>query len=292
MTYELGGRSEWQTLTPEDRSAVFYVPLSGSASAQWDITEQHQLSVVFTHSQRAPQIQELFTDGFHDATHSYELGNAHLSKELSNNIDLSYRFKADWMTADLTVFHNAVSAYIYQQRDALLFNAATEQFVSTCPPNTDCFPLLTTQQAAASFQGFEAQAVLPLLENNSGVLDLTLFSDVTRGTFDQGGNVPRMPPLRYGMQLTYDQDKWSTNLRLTRGEAQTYAGEHDTNTAAYVLLNLGAQYRLGSYHDADVLLFANAKNLLDENIRNSTSYLRNFAPEPGRGAELGIRVSY
>jgi iron complex outermembrane receptor protein len=32
--------------------------------------------------------------------------------------------------------------------------------------------------------------------------------------------------------------------------------------------------------------------LFDDNIRNSTSYLRNFAPEPGRGAEIGVRIRY
>jgi len=40
------------------------------------------------------------------------------------------------------------------------------------------------------------------------------------------------------------------------------------------------------------MLFAKGNNLLDENIRNSTSYLRNFAPEAGSGAEIGFRVSY
>ncbi|MDA1342792.1 MAG: hypothetical protein O2966_02715 [Proteobacteria bacterium] len=45
-------------------------------------------------------------------------------------------------------------------------------------------------------------------------------------------------------------------------------------------------------HDAEILLFAKGKNLLDKNIRNSTSHLRNFAPEPGHSAEIGLRISY
>ena len=31
---------------------------------------------------------------------------------------------------------------------------------------------------------------------------------------------------------------------------------------------------------------------LNENIRNSASFLRNFSPEPGIGAEIGIRIKY
>jgi iron complex outermembrane recepter protein len=130
------------------------------------------------------------------------------------------------------------------------------------------------------------------MQNNYGAIDLTLFGDYTRGTFDQGGDVPRMPPLRYGFQLSYEKDEFSTNARLTRGEAQTNAGENETETDSYLLLNMGAQYRLADIHDAEILLFAKGKNLLNENIRSSTSYLRNFAPEPGRSAELGIRISY
>jgi iron complex outermembrane receptor protein len=101
-----------------------------------------------------------------------------------------------------------------------------------------------------------------------------------------------MPPLRYGLQLSYEKNNFSTNARLTRGEAQTNAGANETSSPSYLLLNLGTQYHIASIGDADIMLFANAKNLLNENIRNSTSYLRNFAPEAGRSAELGIRVSY
>jgi iron complex outermembrane recepter protein len=130
------------------------------------------------------------------------------------------------------------------------------------------------------------------MENNYGALDLTLFSDYTRGTFDNGGDVPRLPPLRYGFQLSYEKSDFSGNLRFTRAEAQNNPGQNDTSTPAYLLLNIQTQYRLTSFHDSEVLLFAKGKNLLDENIRNSTSYLRNFAPEPGRSAELGLRINF
>jgi iron complex outermembrane receptor protein len=289
-TYEFGARGEWQTLAPENRNSMTYKPISGSASALWNITNRHQASLAFTHSQRAPQIQELFTNGVHEATHSYELGNANLNKELSNNLDLGYRYNADWMTAELNLFHNWVGDYIYQQRNGSVFNKGSEEFEGVCTGT--CIPVLASRQTTATFKGFEAQTVFPLMQSRYGAVDLTLFGDYTRGTFEQGGNVPRMPPLRYGLQLSHEKNDWSANARLTRGEAQNYSGENDSNTPGYLLLNLGMQYRLANLGDSEMLLFAKAKNLLNENIRNSTSYLRNFAPEPGRSAELGIRVSY
>ena len=42
----------------------------------------------------------------------------------------------------------------------------------------------------------------------------------------------------------------------------------------------------------DVLMFAKGNNLLNQTIRNSTSFLRNFAPEPGRGVEVGVRIQF
>jgi iron complex outermembrane receptor protein len=152
--------------------------------------------------------------------------------------------------------------------------------------------VVTSSQADAIFKGYEAKLIFSVMENRFGLLDLTLFSDYTRGEFVQGGDVPRMPPLRYGLQLDHALDQWSSYLRLTRADSQPYAGDHETPTAGYLLLDIGTQYQVKAFQDAKLMVFAKGNNLLNENIRNSTSYLRNFAPEPGRGAEVGLRISY
>ena len=293
ITYELGLRGEWQGISPETTySSVSYVPLSGSVSALWDITKQHQLSLGVTQSQRAPQIQELFSNGVHEATMSYEKGDVNLQKEISYNLDIGYKFNTSWMTSELNLFNNWVNDYIYQQQDYQVYNEVIEDFQLICSDPGACVPVLQSAQANAIFRGFEAKTLFPLMQNHYGAIDLTLFGDYTRGTFDQGGNVPRMPPLRYGFELSYEKNDLTTQARLTRGEAQNDAGENQSNTPGYLLLNLGAQYQLATFHQSEVQLFATGKNMLNENIRNSTSYLRNFAPDPGRSAEIGIRVSY
>ncbi len=293
ITYELGLRGEWQGISPETTySSVSYVPLSGSVSALWDITKQHQLSLGVTQSQRAPQIQELFSNGVHEATMSYEKGDVNLQKEISYNLDIGYKFNTSWMTSELNLFNNWVNDYIYQQQDYQVFNEVIEDFQLICSDPGACVPVLQSAQANAIFRGFEAKTLFTIMQNHYGAVDLTLFGDYTRGTFEQGGNVPRMPPLRYGFELSYEKNDLTTQARLTRGEAQNDAGENQSNTPGYLLLNLGAQYQLATFHQSEVQLFAAGKNMLNENIRNSTSYLRNFAPDPGRSAEIGIRVSY
>jgi len=292
LTYGLGLRAEQQSISPQGLNVRTDTLMGGSASALWKINQQHQLSLAFTQSQRAPQVQELYVHGIHDATHSYEVGDPGLQKETSYNLDLGYRFENKWLKAELNLFHNWVSDYIYQQRTGVVFNQDTESFETLCANPGACLPVVKTRQGDAMFKGFEAKLVFPLMENHYGVADLTLFGDYTRGEFTSGGDVPRMPPLRYGFQLDYAKSEWSANLRLTRAEAQNHPGQNESSTPGYLLLGVGGQYQVQAFKQASLTVYARGSNLLNENVRNATSYLRNYAPEPGRGAELGLRISY
>ena len=286
VKYQLGLRVEQTDIDPDGFASLSYTPVSASASALWKLDDSNSLNLAVTRSSRAPTVQELLANGFHDATRSFEKGDINLKEETSYNLDLGYRFKSKWMRAEFDLFHNWAVDYIAQQRSG--------QFVDQDgnPCVVDCIPLVTATQNNATFKGYEAKLIFPMMENHYGFLDFTLFSDYTRGEFENGSDVPRMPPLRYGLQLDYGKDDLTSYLRFTRAERQTNPGDFETPTDGYFLLNVGAQYKIKAYKDAELMLFAKGNNLLDENIRNSTSYLRNFAPEAGRGAEIGFRVSY
>ena len=286
IKYQLGLRIEQTDIDPDGFSNLSYTPVSASVSALWKIDQRSSLNLAITRSSRAPNVQELLTDGFHDATRSYEKGDISLNKETSYNLDLGYRFRSDWLQVELDLFHNWASNYIAQQRSGLFVDE------DGAPCVVNCVPLVLTTQNDAIFKGFEAKLIFNLMENHYGFWDLTLFSDYTRGEFKNGSDVPRMPPLRYGMQLDYGKDDLSSYLRLTRAESQNHSGNFETSTDGYILLDVGAQYQINTYKNAELMLFAKGNNLLDKNIRNSTSYLRNFAPEAGRGAEVGLRISY
>ena len=285
---QLGWRVEDTTIAPEGVNNLNYLPVSASASSLWKINDQNSFNLAMTRSQRAPQVQELLANGYHDATRSFEVGNINLHEETSYNLDLGYKFNANGFRAELDLFHNWANDYIYQQRSGVFVTEDGD----VCPAHTPCSPVVESRQANATFMGYESKLIFPLMENHYGLVDLTLFSDYTRGQFVAGGDVPRMPPLRFGFQLDHNKGDWNSNLRLTRGEAQDHPGAFDTATAGYVQLNLSTQYLIKQIKDVDVMVFAKANNLLNENIRNSTSYLRNFAPEPGRGGEIGVRVNY
>ncbi|MDX8130098.1 TonB-dependent receptor [Methylomonas sp. OY6] len=286
VTYQLGTRVEQTDIRPDGFANLSYTPVSASASAVWKLDNRNSLNLAVTRSSRAPQVQELLSAGYHDATRSYDRGDLGLREETSYNLDLGYRFKTDWLRAEFDLFHNWASDYIFQQRSGEFVDQDGNPCVA------DCVPLVTSGQHDAIFKGYEAKLIMPMMENQVGLLEMTLFSDYTRGEFLNGSDVPRMPPLRYGLQLDFNRDKLSTYLRFTRAESQPHAGDFETSTAGYFLLNVGANYQVQAYKDAKLMVFAKGNNLLDQNIRNSTSYLRNFAPEAGRGAEVGFRVSY
>jgi iron complex outermembrane receptor protein len=288
VTYQLGARVEQADIRPENGPDFSYTPVSASASASWRIDDGNRLNLALTRSARAPQVQELLSDGFHHATRSFERGDPSLKEETSYNLDLGYRFNARWMRAEIDLFHNWAGDYIFQQRSGRF----VDKHGDPCEDAHECVPLATTGQGDAIFKGYEAKLIFPLMENRLGLLDLTLFSDYTRGEFVRGGDVPRMPPLRYGLQIDHTMNDWSSYLRLTRADEQPHGGDHETPTDGYLLLNVGTHYQVKDFRGAKLMVFAKGNNLLDENIRNATSYLRNFAPEPGRGAEVGLRVSY
>lgn len=282
IRYEFGLRVEPQTVTPTPLSGYFarsFVPVSSSASALWQADSANDVTLAITESQRGPQAQELYINGIHEATRAYEIGDPNLNIESSYNLETRWSFRQDWVTSQLNLFHNWYNGYIYNQYTG---------------EERSGLPVTQVSQGNAIFKGFEANLMFPILENRFGLVDLSLFSDYTRGTLinSGNGNVPRMPPLRYGLQLDHTLNKWSSYLRVTRGQAQNYAGQNETVTSGWVLMNVGIQYQAKQLDLVELLFFLKGNNLLDENIRNSTSYLKSYAPEPGRGVEVGFRLSY
>ncbi len=293
VTLEFGVRVEQQWIKPEGLRERSHTPVSASLSALWYVTDTDSLSLSFSRSQRAPDIQELFANGAHLATSSFELGDSSLNEETSHNIELGIRINRDWMQAELNLFQNWVDDYISQFNTGRFFDDSAGQIADNCP-TLDCLPVFQAVQRDAQLRGFEGQVTVPIWNFDSGTLETRLFADFVRAEFSDktGGDVPRMPPLRFGGQLGWKAPNWGINLRATRAESQNNPGANETATGGYLAFNVNAQYRLDFGASSSVLLFAKGTNLLNDEIRYSTSFLRNFAPQAGRGVELGLRLVF
>jgi len=76
-----------------------------------------------------------------------------------------------------------------------------------------------------------------------------------------------------------------------------FAGRQDkvfpleTPTAGYGLFNVAGSYTFGSSHYAHIFT-VNAFNLTDKLFRNHLSFIKNLAPEPGRGVRFGYTFRF
>jgi iron complex outermembrane receptor protein len=288
-TYELGLRVDQDELDPDTESAKKerFTSISTSASALWQVNQQWQVSVALSNSERAPVTEELYSNVdvepgdeyvVHGATQSIEIGDPNLDTEQSSNIDIKLGWQGERASVETTVFYNDFSDFIYLQ------NTGLEQ---------DELPVLMYEQQDATFKGIEFEAHVTLLERARGQLELSVFGDMIRGEFDKAGDVPRLPPYRLGSKLSYVQDDWSTYVSVVDVAKQDKPGLNETETAGYTRWDIGADYRLPGISTGDsLLLFVKANNLTDEEIRLSTSFLRNYAPEAGRSIVAGLRYSF
>lgn len=287
ITWELGLRYDRDGVDPGASvlGARRFNNASGSLSAMWALSPGLNLAVAASRSQRAPTTEELFSNALnppgalvaHDATATIEVGNTHLRQETSRNLDVTLRFDTDVLAGYVTLFYNDFADYI------ALTNSGTFQ---------GGIPIYDYTQRDARFSGAEFKATRTLAPTQLGTVELEIYGDAVRGHFADGGNVPRMPPVRLGTRLALVRGSLSAWVGLLHAWAQDRAGRHETPTDAYNRLDAGISYRFGLSSDRSALLFVYGHNLANATIRNSVSLLRDVAPEPARSIETGVQLSF
>ena len=259
---------------PQNRS---FSPFSASAGAVWHLNEDSHLTFNLSHAERAPTDQELFAFGPHIATQTFEVGDSSLDKERNLHFETSYRLHRGALTGSVTLFYDDFSDYIYQRDTGQI---------------EDELPRRQWSQQDADFYGAEIEVRYDFGHLPSGHWQAFVFADRVRAEFADGENVPRMPPSRIGLGLDWDHDSWAANLTWIHASSQTKIAEFETTTPAYDLLNAELSYLLPVADRFDWEVFAKAHNLLDEDIRNSTSFLKDQAPQIGRNYVLGLRARF
>ncbi len=316
---ELGARYEWQEITQRELTAplrpddtqFFHEPIryqtyTFSGSLSFDIGYEHMFTLNLNSAQRAPEIQELLSLGPHYATRSYDIGlllsqrqnNQGTPKpETLNGLELRWELQSERLgELNTTLFYTEANDFIYQERRALdsLFDTATQQFTGNCTRLEQCIAVFRYTQRDVTFEGYEWQWLSPTLGAGNGGFEIEIFGDFVRGTINSGGDVPRMPPRRQGIAASWENPFFNAELRYSYVSGQDRAGNNETTTEPYKLLDakLSYAYTFDRYHSQEIMAFVQMKNLLDEEIRKSTSFLRNFTPEPGREITLGLRYQF
>lgn len=292
LRVEMGGRYEHATRNPQHNinpTRTFDL-FSGSLGGFWNLIQDYNVGLTATHGQRAPAIEELYVNGAHHATATFQTGDSTLRKEASNNIDLSINKATGRVRWKINGFYNHFNDYIFlrnrdRDRNGVADRVNDEGIID---PEGE-FLVQDMAQSNATFYGAEAEANITLKPET---LELRLFTDYVRGKLNSGGNIPRVTPQRFGMELNYGKGPWSSNLTSIYVLQQNKRAELETSTADYILLNLEASYRIKQTKADGIRLFVQGRNLLNEEIRYHTSFLKNFVLQPGIALVAGIRGDF
>ena len=269
-----------------------------SSSLLYDVNDESNFLVGISRSERSPGVEELYSNAanvedacgtidhnddhgddlvLHAATNLLEIGNVNLDSETSNNFELGYRKYSGSWTGEISAYFNKIDDYILLD---ITGEEIEEQMVAR----------YTSRDA--TFKGIEAQVTYNIFESSETNAVLTVFGDMVEAEFDRGGNVPRIPSSKLGAELRYFGSDWSAHIHVTRHGEQDDVGRLELETDGYTLLSVYADYHLQVGGESEVKLFVRGDNLLDEEIRNHTSLLKNYAPEPGRAITVGLRYVF
>ncbi len=269
---ELGARVDHQKVKIDSEQKDYSgTGVSASAAANWEFAPNYKFSIVGSHQQRLPLAQELYADGLHFATNTYELGNPDLDKETSNNLELGLHYEGDKLDYHVHVYHNWFDDYIYGETVAQNGNLRGVQYT----------------QDKARFYGTEAQAGYQV----NDMYKLSVFGDYVRGKIE-GENAPRVPAGRLGTKVEADfADSWSGLAEYYHVFKQDKIAEFETQTQGYNMVNLGLSYANTIADKNAYRVYFKANNLLDDQVYSHTSFLSNI-PQVGRNFTVGVQYDF
>ncbi|WP_373986765.1 TonB-dependent receptor [Duganella sp. BuS-21] len=281
VKFNAGGRVERvkrEPVTGVDRSFTLQ---SASVGGMWPFVHGYALGATLSYAQRAPSTEELYSSGPHDATVTFDIGNADFKKETSRNIEVNIQKTTGLVRWKANVFRNKVSDFIYGHITGNLLDEEGN-------PGDELRERIF-EQADATVQGAEAE----LEYNPTGAgWSGRLFADTSHGKLDHGGSLPLQPATRVGISTAYKMGDWRAGLSLVHAQSQDRLASFETSdTPSYNQVNANVSYtqKLGNY---DLTWFLLAKNLTNDEIRVSTSVLKDISPLPGRNLVFGVRAKF
>lgn len=297
---EFGLRSDQNTVALQgaDRLARSFSPSSLSAGALFVLDARHHLKLYTTRSERAPVVEELYSFGPHGATASFERGDDTFNVETANNLELSIDRHGGPLNWRVNVFYQRAADYIYQREvdrgldgdgngGAGLADGIADRVGSDGRFNPQG-ELLLLDYAADRARFWGAEGEVSHAWTIQGVeLGVRVFADSVRGRIRGGQNLPRITPARFGLGLHVHRRPWSLSADFTRVQQQDRVASLETETRGYSLLAADADYEITSPLGS-VRLFLRGRNLLDEEARRHTSFVKDSVPLPGASLMTGV----
>ena len=297
---EIGGRLEHVHHAPEVAAGLpgrNFSLANGAVGYQWQLTPQSAVTASFTHAERAPAIEELYSHGAHVATLTYDVGKPALTKERSQNLDLSYKLQRNAWSLQSSLFRNSVRNFVYGASvdnngdgiaDRVNVQGAVEAGAELLRREfTNVNARFTGAELALAYAPAQGFGFTAIADTVRGVI--VNGTPVAGGT---GGNLPRMSPSRIGGKLTWRDNGWYGDVGATRVFSQNQVAAFEASTPGYTRVDASVRYRWSYATNRSADFYLLGKNLTNRDIRVHTSFLKDFAPLPGRSLFFGVTAAY
>ncbi len=255
-----------------------FTPFATSIGLVIPFSDGWTLGLLADYSSRAPVAEELYSNGPHLVTNAFELGDPDLDSETAANLSATLSYRADTWSLSATTYYTRFSDFIYEQSNGDI---------------EDGLPVFIFQQEDATFAGVDLEVSARVAQWDNGELMLRGMFDWVDAEVDVSGNdnLPRIPPLRYGLGVETTFGLITASLDYLTVNRQNDVSERELVTDSYNDLRayIGMEIPVA---DGSLNLFVNGKNLTDDEQRYHTSFIKDFAPAPGRTIEAGVRFIF
>jgi len=258
--------------------------MSGSIGATYDITKTIYVKANIAKGFRAPNVAESGSNGIHDGTVVYEIGDPLLKSESSLQYDFAVGVNSKNVTFEADVFSNNISNYIYPVH---LFTKSGADSVNSSTAGFGTAPVFKYQQGNAILYGGEI--MLDIHPSLLRWLDFyTAFSTVNaylQNQPDSAKYLPFTPPSRLRSELTFNIKKpgacfensyfrlgvlYSFEQKNVYRQSSVYQGLSSYElaaslapTAAYLLLNAGIGSDIKQHGDKICSIYIAVNNIAD-----------------------------
>lgn len=283
---QFGGRVE-NTVIEKEASSAFpgddekgFVGLNGSLGFLRRFSKVLSFSSSLSYTERAPNFQELYAGGEHVATSIFENGDSTLKEEKAHAFEMS--LKRDKPDSKLTL-----SGFVQKFQDYI---ALSPLGTFTAGPEIQDYAY---QQERALLYGGEIDSNEEIIHDFAGgSWWLNSGADIVIGRNRSTGHyLPRMPAPRVTLGLEYQRDRLTADIEIEKYFEQHRTAPGEARTEGFHLLNLGAMYEVPRSAQ-NYRFYVRAKNLLNQEGRLHTSYLKEIAPLPGRNFMAGVQALF
>jgi iron complex outermembrane receptor protein len=253
-----------------------YTPISGSLGANYEFVKDWRAGLSISLSERAPAIDELFSNGPHGGSESFNIGDPTLRTEKSNSIELSLHHTTGPVHVQGSLYYSKFSNFIYQ--------APTGEI-------RDALPVYTYREGKANYYGFELQSDAQFGQAFGIKWGGELVTDAVHATIKGFGPAPLIPPFRVIGALTGSRGQFDGRIEVEHDFAHNRTAPIETDTAGFTLVNASLDYHPFAAKP-ELTLSLQGNNLFDVDARRSTSILKDYAPLAGRDIRLSARVAF